>query len=284
MRRKDVLNSPKLLELKQKRRRNVQNKILIFLFLFLVLMIGLAFISRIDKLNIKEIKISGNKIIDTELIHKVIEDNLNGHYLYFFPKSNFLLFPKSKIIKDLTEKYKRLKDILFNLENAQILAVSLGEREGKYIWCGENLNEETIKIEDNLCFFMDNSGYVFDTAPYFSGSVYFKFYGSLVDNNFSKESWNKLISFKEMLVNIKFKPVALYIKSDGDTEIYLANNVSLSQSPKIVFKSDFILDKTSQNLQAAISTDPLMSNLKNKPSSLLYIDLRFGNKVYYKFR
>ena len=45
--------------------------------------------------------------------------------------------------------------------------------------------------------------------------------------------------------------------------------------------SDF--EKLAENLQAALMTEPLQSDFKNKFSSLLYIDLRFGNKVYYKF-
>jgi nucleoside-diphosphate-sugar epimerase len=39
-----------------------------------------------------------------------------------------------------------------------------------------------------------------------------------------------------------------------------------------------------ENLDAAIDTEPLKSKLKNKFSSLEYIDLRYGNKVYDKFK
>jgi hypothetical protein len=54
--------------------------------------------------------------------------------------------------------------------------------------------------------------------------------------------------------------------------------------PEIIFKIDSDFQKIAENLQAAITTEPLQTDFKNKYSSLLYIDLRFGNKVYYKFR
>lgn len=283
MKKRDILNSPRLLELKKHRRRIVLNKILFSVFIFLTLFIILVFISRIDKLNIFEIKITGNKIIDTELINDVVKSNLQGHYLYFFPKSNFLLLPKNTIKQELASKFKRLKDISINLGEANTLSISLSEREGKYIYCGENLSSIIPSDEESPCYFVDESGYIFDLAPYFSGDVYFKFFGGEVNSYFSPEIFKKIISFKNNITNMGIKPTSLYVKNDGDIEIYLSSNKLPPEAPKIIFKNNFDLDKLSENLRAAMFTEPLKSDFKNKYSSMQYIDLRFGNKVYFKF-
>ena len=284
MKRKDVLHSPKLLELKKKRRQTFFNKILLSLIAFSAIFAGLVFVSRLDKLNIFEIEVIGNKVVETELIKEVVKNNLEGYYLWFLPKSNFLLLPKNKIKNELTVRFKRLKDISFDLGNTGVLSVSFSEREGKYIWCGENLPEAGAKSEESSCYFVDESGYVFDQAPYFSGEVYFKFFGPVSDSYFSPDLFEKIIVLKENLSNMGMKPTSLYIKNDGDMEIYLSSNKMPPDAPKIIFKDTFEAEKLSENLQAALATEPLQSDFKNKYSSLLYIDLRYGNKVYYKFQ
>ena len=80
------------------------------------------------------------------------------------------------------------------------------------------------------------------------------------------------------------KPVALYKQDNGDIRVFLSKGKTLSMGPEIIFKSDTDLETVAENLQAALNTEPLQSDFKNKYSSLLYIDLRFGNKVYFKFQ
>ncbi len=294
MKKRNVLSSPRLSALKKRRRKNLQNKIVFLFLFFLILFTGLIFLSRINKLNIDTIIITGNKIIDTELINEVVNDNLEGYYFYFLPKSNFLLFPKNKIKNELSSKFKRLNNISLNLRNTKTLLISLSEREGEYIWCGEKLFEINQKIEEFPCYFIDDTGYLFDIAPYFSGDVYFRFFGLLNHNEINTSNnplggflspliFKKIVSLREVLLNMKIKSTSLYLKPDGDIEIYLSSSKLPPDAPKIILKNNFDLEKISENLQAALITEPLKSDLKNKYSSLLYIDLRFGNKVYFKF-
>ena len=91
----------------------------------------------------------------------------------------------------------------------------------------------------------------------------------------------KVIAFKNTLLDLGIKPTSLYLVGE-DIEIYLSSKSPYS--PKIIFKKDFNLEAISENLQTALDAEPLKSNFKNKYASLEYIDLRYGNKVYYKFR
>ena len=292
--KRDVLNSPRLLKLDKKRRKIFLKKFSIFMLGLLVILFCLAYISRIKKLNISEIKISGNKIIDTQTIKEAVEKKISEKYLWFFPKTNIFFYPKNDIKNELSDEFKRLKDIELSVGEGGVLHVSLIERKALYTWCGEkiDLGDELVfenEILINKCYFLDESGYIFDEAPYFSGEVYFKFYGKLEAGSppgsfFSETNFMNLISLKETLENMKLKPVALYIMDNGTTKIYLSNESPLSMGPEIIFKSDADFQKVTENLQAALATEPLQSNFKNKYSSLLYIDLQFGNKVYYKFR
>ena len=79
--RRNVLNSPRLSELKKRRRKVLQNKILLFIFALSVIFTFLAYISRVDRLNISNVEISGNKIIEEKLIKDGVEQAIKGKYL-----------------------------------------------------------------------------------------------------------------------------------------------------------------------------------------------------------
>jgi len=282
------------LELKKHRRKVILNKVLMSLFALLVVFFLLAYFSNLKSLNISNVEISGNKVIDTEALKGIVEEQMTGKYLWLFPKTNLLLYPKNNIKNTLQEKFKRLNNINLSIlpparvggaqtGNNRILEVSLGERIAQYTWCGIEYREAS--PENQKCYFIDENGYIFDEAPYFSGEVYFKFYGVQSESYFYKKNFKQLIAFKNILLNIGLKPVVLYITNNGDVEVFLSKGLSSTSTtpPKIIFKLEADLQNVAENLEAALSTEPLKSKFKNKYSSLLYIDLRFGNKVYDKF-
>lgn len=288
MQKRNILSSPRLLELKRKKRNIFVRKITIFMFLFLAIIALLSYLSRIQRLNISEVEIVGNKIIETEFIKKAVQKEISGKYVWLFPKANIFFYPKGKIKNELSNQFKRLKDITLSIENRKTLIISVAERIPKYTWCGA-LPVTNNNVQEN-CYFLDEEGYIFDEAPYFSGEVYFKFYGFADLNNdnpsgsyFFQPYFNKLILFKEALENIELKPAVLYVAENGDIKIFLSKVKAASFGPEIIFKKDSDFQKIAENLKAALNTEPLKSEFKSKYASLQYIDLRFENKVYYKF-
>jgi cell division septal protein FtsQ len=286
MQKRNVLNSPHLSKLKKHRRRVILDKILILLLGLLSIFFSAVYLSGLNSLNINNIEISGNKVVDTETIKTIVEQQLAGKYFGLFPKTNILFYPQNKIKNALQNQIKRLQDINLSLKNNNILQISVYERTPEYLWCGENLpslggglpanSQAGIGEGSEQCYFMDENGYIFDEAPYFSGEVYFKFYGSI-------QNFKQLVSFNDILIGLGLKPISLFITNDGDIQIFLSGS-SLAATPKIILRANADFEKVAENLETALSTEPLQSEFKNKYSSLQYIDLRFGNKVYYKFQ
>jgi cell division septal protein FtsQ len=288
--KRNVLNSPGLLELKKRRHKVFLKKILILLLGVIVIFLSLAYLSHLNKLNISEIDIVGNKVLDTETLKIAVKEQITGKYLWLFPKTNIFLYPQNTIKNELQNEFKRIKDISLLIKNTKTLQISLTERVALYTWCGENFSGVGIPQgsptpeKENKCYFVDEDGYVFDEAPYFSGNIYFKFYGAQSESYFSKQNFKQLISFRDVLVGMGLKPVALYVTDDGDIQIFLSSMNSSRAEPKIILKADADFQNVAENLQAALDTEPLKSKFKNKYSTLEYIDLRFGNKVYDKFQ
>lgn len=292
MQKRNVLNSPKLLELKKKKRKILIRKIILVLLGVLIILIGLSFLSKIKKLNISEVEISGNKVIDTEAIKEAVDRELYSKYLWLFPKTNLFLYPKTKIKNKLAEQFKRLKDINISIENRKTLTIKVTERIPEYTWCGTTPPLDNLNNLRESCYFLDKEGFIFDEAPYFSGEVYFKFYGRVdldADGNpagiyLAKGYFSKIISFKDLLKEMDLSPAVIYIQDGEDIKVFLSKTKASLMGPELLFKKDADFARVAENLKAAISTEPLKSKLKNEYYNLEYIDLRFGNKVYYKFK
>lgn len=294
--KKSVLNSPRFLGLKKKRRKVLLKKILFLVFLFVLILVGLSFLSKWEKININGIQVSGNKVVETKMIEEIAREKVSGNYFWFFPKTNFLLYPRVEIARELADRFKRLKDISIGVKNLRTLDISLTERTALYTYCGWAPAE--LDSTSQQCYFMDEDGYIFDEAPYFSGQVYLKFYGlvhrptaeeivadkeNILGSYFFESIFKKLISLNEILKKIGVKPVIFFAEDTGDIKIFLSSTTT-ELGPFIIFKSDADFNQVAENLQSVLATEPMQSDFKSKYSSLLYIDLRFGNKVYYKFK
>jgi len=288
MKKRSILNTPRLKEFKKRKRKVIRNRIIFFVILFLIFFIGLAFLSHWKKISIEKIQIIGNRVVETQEIEKIANETIQGKYFWLFSKKNSLIYPKEKIINKLAQQFKRLKDISINVdvEDLKTLNITVSEYDGKYLWCGINIPEN---FTSQQCYFLDPDGYIFDEAPYFSGEVFFKFYGKLdsdsenpIGTHFSEQYFDKIILLKEAMEKMNLKPSIFYLENTEDGDIYLSSANQPPNAPKIIFKLDSDYNKLIENLQSAITTDPLQTDLKNALSSLLYIDLRFGNKVYFK--
>jgi len=299
MKNRSVLNSPRFLSLKKKKRQILRKKIFFLIFLFFLIFIGSSFLAKWEKLNINNIQITGNKVIETKMIEEAVKEKIAGNYLWVFPKTNFIIYPQHAIEIDLKNKFKRIRDVFINDKNIKNLEVFVVERTALYTYCGiappQLDNSENKLPDEEKCYFLDEDGYIFDEAPYFSGEVYLKFYG-LINKTMAKNgdkpsgfyfyqaNFRKLISLKETLEKIGIKPVIFYIQDNGDVKMFLSPLLKSQMGPEIIFKLNSDLEQIAENLQSVLTTEPLQSKFKSKYSSLLYIDLRFGNKIYYKFK
>ena len=284
MHKENILNSPRVLELKKKRQRRTKNKIIIIASCLFLLVVGSIFLFRWPRVNIQTIEINGNKVINPGALMDVVNYDLKGDYALVFPKTNFLIYPEKKIKLDLMTEFKRLSSVQLSIKNINTLEVTVTERDGKYIWCGDMFTAQSD------CYFMDSNGYIFDKAPDFSGDIYFKFFGSIQANEtnpvglvFLPGTFSKLLKFENSLFEMGLKPYALQAAANGDMTFYLSPNNPTAPSPQIIFSSTADYDTLANDLESALQAEPLQSEFAKNYDSLNYIDLRYGSKIYYKF-
>lgn len=287
--RRSILTSPRLEERRRRRRRSLRIRMFITLGILFAIVASFVYVSRLPRLNIRTVDILGNKILDSDELASRVEADIAGRYLWLFPRSNFLIYPRERVKRDLLGEYKRIAAIDVSLKNTDTLDVTVSERQAAYAWCGTS-----VAAADSTCYFMDDAGYIFDQSPYFSGDVFFRLYGaptpgpdsapgSPLGSTYLPGQLGAILSFRDLLVGLGLRISGFESGTGGDMAFYLDSGAAIADSPRILWKSDADQTRIAENLKTALDTDPLATEFKKKYADLAYIDLRFGDKVYYKF-
>lgn len=288
---KDILTSPRMEDIKRKRKiRRLRLSILVFILI--VTIVGtLGYFSSNSRITINKVVVSGTRIINMSEVEKASEDILSGKYLYLFSRRNSFIYPKRQIYNTLLVDFPRINTLSIYRDGWNTLHIDISERAGSYLYCGVSVPEVEEEIGEN-CYFINNDGYIFDKAPYFSGNVYFKYYSSITDNlnpanplsqqMLPPEDFHRLVRFIDGVTMLGFKPTHL-VMNTNNSFLYLEHTAG-STSPQIIFKDEDNLEDILDNLSSSMSKPEFANEIHSKYTTLLYIDLRFKNKVLYKFQ
>lgn len=94
----------------------------------------------------------------------------------------------------------------------------------------------------------------------------------------SQQFLRDLIDMSGKVSSIVFPVQTISLDEATDVAFIDARGIS-----KVLFLKDADLKKVWSTLVSAIDTEPLASKLEHEHDRLMYLDVRFGNKVFYKF-
>lgn len=287
--KRDIITSPRIVELQRARKKRNRIFFLVFFILFVGLIVGLSYLSSYHRVVISDIVVEGTHIIDSNDVKNKIKDDISGKYLYLFAKSNVFIYPKSYLEKDLKKTFPRIEKLSIKIEGLNNLKVVIGERTGSYMYCGANVPTEATNIGDN-CYFINSDGYIFDKSPYFSGNIYFKFYIPIENQDdplgqhvLDPANFRSMINFIDGLVDLGLDPVSVVMNDENNYFFNLRSRPDGGE-PQILFKKENEINTIFGNLSVAMKNKDFKNQIFSKYSTLLYIDLRFNNKVLYKFQ
>lgn len=275
----------KLAIARRRRRLNIFKKTVIISFGIAVLFSLIIYGLQRPEVNIKNIEVEGTSVLKSEFLKDTAKVELNGSYLWIIPKTSAFFYPKKAILNRLIKQFKRINTIQVEKMGFNTIYIRVTERPERYLWCGRDLIE--FRGSENKCYFIDSGGYVFSPAPYYSGNLFLEFYGPLRGGEndhpvggivLPEERFRDLVLFNESLQNMDIPATKVFIDSNDDYEFTLLDGGKLL----VGGKND--LAKNSEYIELALNTDPLKSKMEKTRDRLLYLDVRFGNKVYFKFR
>lgn len=261
-----------------KRRRKLRIiKVTAFLFLFLSLVVFTGWLMGFEEVTVQNITIIGNSTVTTESLRLLVNKNIEGKYMFVFPKSSIFIYPRKAVEASVLESFKRIKSTKVSFEDFQSISVTVDERKPEALWCGESISTP---LKKGNCYFLDEEGFVFAKAPDFSGNAFLRFFGLLNSGNpigeqfIPQDEFITLSLFAESLKEISMEPIALDLTETGEIIVYVKNG------SRILFNRNQNFGTVLSNIESVIESE----EFKGRVDEFEYLDVRFGNKVYYKFK
>ena len=273
-----MIQSPRLVKKNKQirmRRLFVWPSVAVFTILVVI------WLSRMQSVSVTRIDISGNSVIKADDVSALVERDLSGNFLKIFPKKNIFIYPRGQIEKDVLATFPRADSVSISLGDSRALAIDLTLRKPVSLWCA-SASSTLSDILSESCYFFDKNGFIFAPAPNFEGPVFVKYYGILSGDPIKQvflggETISKLGSFLEGLDNsLKLTATNVYLKDDyKEYDVFLSNGVGLYISGNVPFEDSL------NNLALFLNSS---STKQIDISKFNYIDLRYGNKIYYKLK
>lgn len=260
-----------------------------FLLLGMLLFVAFGGVSHHRRWQIDTIQVSGATIVSADDIRVFVEQSDSGNYFLVYARNNSLIFPKLEIEKGLILKFPRIQTATANRVDDHTISIAVTERRPYALWCGEGFNAESYELVE--CWFIDSTGYLFDKAPIFSEGTYLEIYGPLesgtiqnpIGGNIAAERFMNADRFAQALRTSIATPIRIMFLPDGELEVVVRASAGYPMLNKVILKvrDDMVPAVIVKNLSAALKEEFPGGTAKTK--KLQYIDLRFGNKIFFGF-
>ena len=243
---------------------------------------GLSLLSYAPRFSIDKVLVRGAEQVPAKLVDAYVEAKLYDGTYPLFSRSNIFLYRKTALEKGVADFFPLIRSIKISRESflGTAIMVTIKERRPFALWCSDK----------EICYTMDDIGFIFaesSTSP--SSMLIFR--GGLstssasrriptgqastaIGKSFLPEHMPGILGLITLLRQAGYAPAGARAIDNQDFSILFTEGFTLHAS----FGSD--ANMLVRNLKLAFSSSPMKGNL----SKLDYIDLRFGNRVYYKFK
>lgn len=233
-----------------------------------IFIIGAVFLLRLPKLQVSEIHFSGLNVLTKEEIAKDIFDSTQGSYFGFLPRRSTVLLNTGTLQEKIKNDFPRIEDVIIKKLFPRTLQVTIEERKSFGILCA-----------GSTCVYIDIAGFAYEDAPDSSGSLIMKIKTDAGLPRVGERVLDSALALRLILLRQEIKR-ALDMEVVGYEllkKVPREIRVDVSEGFRLIINRD----DDFQNVFRVLKT-VLDEEIKDRRSRLQYIDLRFGNKVFYK--
>lgn len=235
------------------------------LVLLCAIVVGLTHLPFIQ---IRGVVVSGTETLGTSTIESYIKERIAGYYLLVVPKRNIFIYPKDDIAAGLLASFPQLRSADVRAEDFHTIAAQVVEREPKALWC-----------QGTDCYLMDQGGVVY--AP--AGDAEFVSYRGATEGSKLPRQYLSEEAFESLFALVD----ALSQKVGSSSVTTVA--VDSSRDVEATFDNGFVLrfalgdasGDVFERFGLALGSGPFV---KHSLAEFYYLDLRFGDKLYYKLK
>jgi hypothetical protein len=270
--RKPVTSSISLRE----RRRRARSRLLILLGIVLVLVIGGCIYGLWrPAVRIAHINLEGP---DADALLPLVEEAISGTYAHVLPKNSIVFFPAQSIRNAILDAYPDVAAVSVHREGTDAIRVTTIGRVSAFDWCGEDRGAAV----DAACYKTDAEGFIF--APEdpvltdaSSTPTYLRVYAPLTASSTGgavrstvaqPELVPSVLRFERALMSLGALIESVQLRGD-EADLYTRAGTRIT----------YVLGHEETAAQLAATTFP---QLNVNDGSVIYVDLRFDGKVYFK--
>ncbi len=234
---------------------------------------GVSYLSYLPRFSLQKIEVTGAQTISPAIIRDLAETKINDGSLPFISRDNIFFYPQQEITRAVAS-FPRIASAKVSRASllAQAVTVAIVERSPYAQWCDDTMS----------CYVIDKTGFIFAAAasstqtaePYVFFGMIAEASSSPIGQTYASGQFPGLAVLLDRLGQAGFMATEIHQDNSQDVSITLASGFAL----RVSFGQD--ADTIVHNLQLILQSDPL----KGKESAIDYIDLRFGDRVFYQMK
>jgi hypothetical protein len=238
---------------------------------------------------VTDIRVQGNESLSQEMITDRVEDYLNGSWLGIIPRRNIFFYQASNLQAMLENDIPKIYHSTIRNDGTD-LVITIEERKAHSVWC---VDTEYERIFDEECYMADQRGYWYDRAPYFSDHLIHKVYIApevdsirVREQSLPEEDFEELFQFINAIEHgygMGIERINLMRKGDVIIDIYQHRSTRFETFPEILINLNNDIDTSYRNLGIVLDQEEFTNDLQNRPQDFEAIDLRFDDRVFYRF-
>lgn len=233
-----------------------------------LILTGIWYGTRVSTLTLETITVEGGQTISHAQVREAVAGTLEGSYFGLIPKRFAWTYPEAGAMA-AAANISRVKNPNVERVSGTELRVVVDEYLPFALWCTQ--------IEEHKCLFIDKEGTAFAPAPVLDGGSMYRFYtigdepeiGKVLEE---KGALQEVIKFADALESDFNLPISkIELDTVGDVFYQVVGGGEIKAT------TEQPAQKLQENLALVLSTDDFKDL---EAGTFLYIDLRFGNKVF----
>ena len=268
-----------------RRKKYFRRSIVVTLLAVSLLSVGFWYSWNAPFFALTHIVVSGeDKVPESDLL-STIDEVLAPSYLSLLSRRVNWFYPRQELKQRLTTEFPELFSIEIANSSFGTLWVEVAERKPVALWC-----------QESGCYFIDETGLLYSRAPHFSNAPLFTLTGEslplpigsrpLPTSQFASLLQLKSKIDQSLAANPAFAKQtvnAALLSQPVDYSFSIRDLRREAESWELLAVRETSAVTTSLRLEAALATPSFLTEYNLASTTLDFLDVRFGRKVFYKF-
>jgi hypothetical protein len=243
---------------------------LVFLSIIFIYIL-VSFLSFQTFAQIRTINLTGLKRLDSKKVLVDIEKITHATRFGSISANTPLTIPHALIETTLRVKYPQIHTITFpQLFTKDVYTIKIVEKEIAGVWCADEVRADT-------CFYVDHTGFLFEQGALGFGTL--RITGGVQDkrvmSTIGEGFFTQLDELAQGVQVLSMTPAHVHMSDDGhEIDMALLSGLHIRMMTTVSTK------ETLRYLKSALNS----STFRDKLGLIEYIDLRYGNRIFYKER